>query len=220
MSVGTRSIARRRALALIGGAVLVGLRRAGATLPPPHSGNVGFSVWRNGDEIGTHIVGFEESGDHILVRSEAKFDIRLGPILLYRYRYQVSESWRDGVLQSFSARTDDNGTAEFADAEREGDRLLVTGSKSGRYLAPPGAIAATHWNTAELDQPMINPQNGDLMRFERNDLGEERLASGVLARHVALSGYAKLDLWYDEAGIWRALRAVATDGSLIDYRPL
>jgi hypothetical protein len=205
---------------LLGAAAVVSLRRAGASPPPPQSGKLGFSVWRNGDEIGTHTVEFGQDGDRTVVRSEAKFDIRLGPIVLFRYRYRVSESWRDGLLQSFSARTDDNGTAEFADAEREGDRMRVTGSKSGRYLAPPGAIAATHWNPAELDQPMINPQNGELMRFERNDLGEERLMSGVLARHVALSGYATLDLWYDEGGTWRALRAVATDGSLIDYRPL
>ena len=153
------------------------------------------------------------------VRSEANFSIKFGPITVYRYHYQALEIWRGDDLMSVRARTDDDGTVDHVDASRSGDSLIVTGSKSGRYTAPAGAIAATHWNEAELDRPMINPQNGDLMRFDRRDLGRERLNSGFEARHVALTGYATLDLWYDQAKRWCALRAVATDGSIIDYRP-
>jgi hypothetical protein len=202
---------------LIGGAATIGLRDSPASASAPPS-DLSFSVWREDCEIGTHRVFFEQIGDRTLVRSEADFLVRFGPIVLFRYRYRATETWQDGLLQSVSAQTNDNGKAEFAEARREGEQLSVTGSKSGKYLAPPGAIAATHWNPAELDQPMINPQNGELMRFERRDLGEEKLATGDLARHVALSGYAQLDLWYDQSRSWRALRAVASDGSIIDYR--
>jgi len=152
-------------------------------------------------------------------RSEANFSIKFGPIIVYRYHYQALEIWRGDDLMSVRSRTDDDGTVDHVDASRSGDSLIVSGSKSGRYTAPARAIAATHWNEAELDRPMINPQNGDLMRFDRRDLGRERLNSGLEARHVALTGYATLDLWYDEAKRWCALRAVATDGSIIDYHP-
>jgi len=185
-------------------------------MPPA---GIAFSVWRNGSEIGSHTVEFERENDWVSVRSEANFSIKFGPITLYRYHYEAVEIWRGDDLMSVRARTDDNGTLEHVDVSRSGDSLSVAGSKSGRYTAPAGAIAATHWNEAELGQPMINPQNGDLMRFDRRDLGQERLDSGIQARHVALTGYATLDLWYDETRRWRALRAVATDGSIVDYHP-
>ena len=183
-------------------------------------GDLSFSVWRLGSRIGEHNVRFTRDGEELTVESSADFAIGLGPIALYRYKYRATEGWRQNRLETLSARTDDNGAVAFVDAALEGDSIMVTGSKSGRYAAPPGAIAATHWNAAELSQPMINPQNGELMRFDCRDLGWERLESGSPARHFALSGYAVLDLWYDESDVWRALRAVARDGSLIDYRPL
>ena len=211
------SIGRRQFVALAGGAVLCQIGRAD-TLPPaiPRDG-IGFSVWRNGSEIGTHSVSFQRDNDWLSVRSEANFSIRFGPITVYRYHYQALEIWRGEHLILVRAQTDDNGNIEHVDASRSGDSLIVSGSKSGRYTAPASAIAATHWNQAELDQPMINPQNGELMRFDRREVGLERLNSGIEARHVALTGYASLDLWYDEAKRWSALRAIATDGSIIDY---
>lgn len=216
-------IGRRRFLGLAGGAATSALlpRRVPAseplvTLP---STELAFSVWRNGSEIGSHTVDFEKSGEWTSVRSEVNFAIKFGPITLYRYHYQALELWRGEELQSLRAHTNDNGEEGNAEAKRVDDLLVVVGSKSGKYTAPAGAIAATHWNPAELDQPMINPQNGELMRFERRDLGRENLASGVAADHVALSGYATLDLWYDDEKRWSALRAIAKDRSVIDYRP-
>lgn len=214
----SKSIGRRRALALLGAGVGATCFR-GAAASPLRMTDLSFSVSRSGSTIGTHTVKFEQQNNRLLVRSAADFAVRFGPIVIYRYTYRVLESWQDDILQAISARTDDNGTTDFVEAERSGDRLLVTGSKCARYLAPPGAIAATHWNKAELSQPMINPQNGELMHFDQRDLGAERLSSGVTARHFALSGYAALDIWYDEANTWQALRGAASDRSIIAYRP-
>lgn len=206
-------------MALAGGLILSPLCGAASAPMPVPAGGIAFSVWRDGSEIGTHTVHFEQEDDWMSVRSEANFAIKFGPVVLYRYAYNALEIWRGGELQSLRAHTDDNGDEAHVEADRSEASLVVTGSKSGKYVAPPGAIAATHWNEAELDQPMINPQNGELMRFQRREVGRETLASGVDARHVALSGYATLDLWYDDSGRWSALRAVARDGSIIDYQP-
>ncbi len=215
---GSNSIGRRRVLALLGAGVgATCLRNAAASMLP--TTDLSFSVSRSGSDIGTHTVKFERQNNRLLVRSAADFAVRFGPIVIYRYTYRVLESWQDDILEAVSARTDDNGTIDFMQAERSGEQLFVTGSKSGRYLAPPGAIAATHWNRAELGQPMINPQNGELMHFAQRDLGAERLSSGITARHFALSGYAALDIWYDEANTWQALRGAASDRSIIAYRP-
>jgi hypothetical protein len=215
----TNTIGRRQALALLGGGVAaLQVRGAEAAAPMVRPVNLSFVALRDGSEMGMHTVSFDQDADRLLVRSAADFAVRLGPIVLYRYTYRATETWQGGTLQAISAHTDDNGTAEFVYARRTGDQLIVTGSKTGRYAAPPGALAATHWNEAELGKPMINPQNGELMQFAQRDLGSDRLASGTIARHFALSGYASLDLWYDDARVWRALRAIASDGSVIDYR--
>lgn len=213
----TRTISRRRTLAFLAGAACAGVAPARAALPGPLS-DLSFTVLRNGSEIGTHTVGFKRDGELLVVQSAADFAVRFGPITFYRYHYRATETWQGDTLVAVSARTNDDGDVKFADMRLEDGQLMVDGSKTGSYVAPAGAIAATHWNPAELTRPMINPQNGELMRFERRDYGDEQLPSGGLARHVGLTGYATLDLWYDRSDQWRALRAVAQDGSVIDYR--
>ncbi len=219
MTGAADGIPRRRALALLAAASVTGLTGRRAYALPAAQGGLSFSVWRNGSEIGSHTVDFAQSGERTIVRSAADFVVRFGPLALYRYRYRAAETWLGDTLQAVSAHTDDDGEAHFAEMRLEDGRLVVTGSKTGRYAAPPGSIAATHWNPAELTRPMINPQNGELMRFERRDFGQEQLSPAVVARHVGLSGYATLDLWYDQSDRWCALRAIASDGSVIDYHP-
>ena len=103
------------------------------------------------------------------------------------------------------------------------DGLLVAGSGTTPYLAPEKALPATHWNVAELNGPWINPQDGKPMPLTVTPRGQDMVprANGSLVRatHYALTGEATLDDWYsDDADIWTALRAIAKDGSIIDYR--
>jgi hypothetical protein len=184
----------------------------------PDDDAISFTVWRKGSQIGTHQVRFERQGDRLSVRTAADFAVGFGPITFYRYHYRVTEVWQGSELMTISAQTDDNGTEAFVEARRQGDAIAVDGSKSGRYIAPKGAIAGTHWNPAETGQPMINPENGELMHFTCREAGSETWAGGLRVDHKTLTGYATLDLWYDSQGVWRALKAVAKDGSLIEYR--
>jgi hypothetical protein len=106
-------------------------------------------------------------------------------------------------------------------ARLQGDALAVQGSKSGHYVAPPGAILATHWNRAELNGPMINPENGELMTFTIVDKGTgpiEAAGKTIEAAQYALTGPATINLWYSQQNVWSALKAMATDNSMIDYR--
>jgi hypothetical protein len=71
--------------------------------------------------------------------------------------------------------------------------------------------------------PLFNPQDGKPMPLTVTPRGQDMvpLANGSLVRatHYALTGEATLDDWYsDDADIWTALRAIAKDGSIIDYR--
>lgn len=123
-----------------------------------------------------------------------------------------------------TAETNDDGTRAYARLRREDGQLVVEGSKSGRYVAPEVALAATHWNVAELSGPMINPQNGELLRPRVANRGETALATDaatpVRATHYALSGDVALDLWYDMDLTWQALAFSGSDGSLVRYERL
>jgi hypothetical protein len=225
-TVAMSRIRRRSLIAVTAGLAVAGTRVAraatGAAITGvPPSGRLEFDVFRKGDQIGTHRLTFDISGDAMTVHIVADFKVDLGPIPLFHYSLHTTELWRDGRLVGASAQTDDDGTPASMSAKLQGDRLAVDGSKSGRYLAPPGAILGTHWNRNELNGPMINPENGELLHFAVADKGIGKLdANGktIEAVQYALAGPATLDLWYSEQSVWSALQAVAKDGSRIDYR--
>jgi hypothetical protein len=199
--------------------------RAEASPAPvvPPGGRLAFRAVRNGSPLGTHVLTFRAEGNALSVAIAVDYQVKFGPITMYRYRLRANEIWRDGILQTVNSSTDDNGTTEFMNAEREGDRLRVEGSKCGRYLAPPGALPSSHWNRRELDTVMINAQDGALLPFQVNKLGAApvRATNGTVinANRYALTGPAMLDLWYTENDIWTGLRAVAKDGSVVTYEP-
>jgi hypothetical protein len=212
---------------LIGGTLA--LAAAGATptraaapisgVPP--SGRLLFHAFRNDSQIGTHQLTFHAAGNTLTVNIDVEFKVGLGPITLFRYSMRTTEHWQDGKLVAASSQANNDGKPESMSAKLQGNALAVQGSKSGHYTAPPGAILATHWNRAELKGPMINPENGELMTFTIADKGTGPIqAAGqtIQATHYALTGPHVIDLWYSEQSIWSALKAVATDNSMIEYR--
>lgn len=190
-----------------------------AVVPP--SRRIAFDVVRRGSRIGAHTIDFRDEAGALVVDIALDIVVRAGPIAVFRYRHRATERWRDGAFLSLVSRTDDDGTAAFANVERRADGLLaVEGSKSGRVTAPAAALPATHWNYRQLSAPMINPQHGEVLTPAVLDRGEETLADGrgaARARRFAITGPAPLDLWYDEARIWRALAFKAQDGSAVTY---
>jgi hypothetical protein len=147
--------------------------------------------------------------------------VKIGFIPVFHYRLRGSEFWQGNLLMSAQANTDDNGKAAWMRAERQGDSLLVQGSKSGTYRAPANVITASHWNQAEIEAPMINPQDGRLMQYSVVPKGPDRVTDSngrvLPAQHFSLTGKDGLDLWYDTDGIWAGLQAKADDGSNISY---
>jgi hypothetical protein len=211
---------------VLGGAVALAAVRAAparaeeAMTGVPASGRLAFNVFRNDSQIGTQHVTFHTAGEALTVQVAADFRVGLGPLTLFRYSLRTTEHWQGGQLVAATSKADNDGKAESMTAKRQGDALAVQGSKSGQYVAPPGSILATHWNRAELKGPMINPENGELMKFAIVDKGSDQIVAAgrtITAAHYALTGFATIDLWYDSQSVW-SLKAVATDNSNIDYR--
>ncbi|MDE2517243.1 MAG: hypothetical protein KGL12_14545 [Rhodospirillales bacterium] len=220
-----RAISRRAALLMASSftAACLPRRAAAATMPGvPQTGVLAFKVLRGASPIGTQRLTFTANGAALSVRVAADFVVRFGPIVFFRYRLRVAEEWEGGVLQRVRATADNDGKAEFMRAQRQGDALMVDGSASGRYRAPPGAITATHWNRAELAGPMIDPQNGKLLDFKIGPAMAGAIADAAGAMQKAtrydLTGPTRMSLYYDAASVWCGLDAVAKDDSLIHYR--
>jgi hypothetical protein len=189
----------------------------------PVSRRLKFLVFRNGNPLGRHGISFSDRNGDLLVDISVDYAVKFGPLSFFRYKLRGRETWSNGVLASARAQTDNNGKREYMSADRDGEALIVEGSRARRARTPLDCSIATHWNIAQLDGPMINPQDGSLLRFSVKTMGLSKLldAKGAarIARRYALNGESPLELWYEDPGVWVGLRAKAFDGSVISYEP-
>ena len=209
----------RRAL-LVGGLCLLGPARLLAQSNPPHR-PLAFEVWRQGQKIGMHRVGFQGDDRDFTVAIDAELLVKIGPVPVFRYHHKASEVWRGGRFTQFESHTTSNGSEVHVTAVRGADGVTVNTSKGQVLHGPANARPLTHWNAAVLDGPVINPQNGQLPRERvvRTPGETVQLADGrkVTATRYAVAGDADFTDWYDADGVWTALSA-KVGGSVIDYR--
>jgi hypothetical protein len=213
---------KRRDFLLLGAgaAMSLAMPRLASALPVPQSDEIIFRVMRKDSEIGIHTIKFSREGDRLTVDVAADIAVKFGPFTLFHYRHRATEIWQGDKVVSIDAETDDNGKTFKLAGQREGDGLAIAGA-SGDYIAPPEALPATHWNRKMLDHPMINTQNGLLMRPFVTRIGAESIplgnGSAVKATRFSLSGDAQLDTWYDDSPAWAGLSFKAKDGSEVRY---
>jgi hypothetical protein len=195
-----------------------------AAVPPIPSRRLDFRIMRKGTRIGTHTLSFSQNGDSLTVDIAAEMAVSFGPIRLFHYNHHNIERWANGRFDSMLAKTDYDGDPAWCQVQRHGETLVVDGSKAASYEAASNVLPATHWNRAELAGPMINPENGMLLRPAIDDLGSDAvaLASGrdVDATHYSWRGKNNLDLWYDARNEWAALHAETASGEVITYERL
>jgi len=204
--------------------VACGADGAFAALPVPAGNALSFRIMRKGSQIGTHTLNFTGSGGDLSVAIAVDMAVYLGPVRLFHYKHRTTERWQNGTFESLDSKTDFDGEPAFCTVRREGGQLAVDGSKSGKYNAPGGILAATHWNKAELAGPMINPENGLMLHPKISDAGAANvaLASGatVAARKYDWRGKDALNLWYDKEAEWVALKATTAKGEVLTYEKL
>ena len=187
----------------------------------PRTGALRFRLLRERSAIGTHTLLFHPAPGGFAIAIAVEIAVRFGPLVLYRYRLRGSETWRGGRCMAAASRTDDDGTAETMRATRDPAGLWVEGTGTPRSLAPADALVASHWNQQELRGPWINLQNGKLLHPRVAPLGADpALTAGgtrVPADCFAVTGPARMRLWYTPAQVWTGLLFDAKDGSQVRY---
>ena len=182
-----------------------------------------FAVFRNGVRVGDHVMTFSGPAEDIAVRTEVSLLVKLGPVPVYRYAHRAAERWSGGRFARLDTTTNGNGRVQKVSARRAADAVLIDAG-GAQIRAPAAALPLTHWNPAALSGPLFNPQEGKLLRLTARRIGAERvkLASGedVAATRWSLRGESQIDNWYDQGGVWAALRGRLPDGSTMEYRRL
>ncbi len=187
----------------------------------PEPGALNFRVYRNGNRLGDVAVTFEQDGEDWIVTTDIDFEVRIGPIVAYRYLHDSREVWRDGQLQSSEASTlRDGDTFEVTIERTEEGGFNVTGDQAPGYTDEV-AMASSWWNAAILTQDqLIGTQYGNIIPVTTTELGRDTvIAAGarVEATHFEVSGTIDLNIWYTDEGQWVKTQFTVGDNN-IDYR--
>lgn len=181
-----------------------------------------FEVFLDDQPIGFHSFRLDPHGDASLLRSEARFRVRLLGLTLYDYAHRSEELWRDNCLQRVDASTDDNGKDLFVRGSRSGEQLRLENHFGSTDL--DGCVMTfAYWNPAILTQQrLLNVQTGQYQAVSVQRLDETPLkfhGGSVPAVHYRIStGENDIDLWYSADHDWLGLRSTTRSDRQLHYR--
>lgn len=181
-----------------------------------------FQVLLDERQIGEHRFTLRERGDERVLHSDARFDVKLLGLTLYRYRHEATERWRGDCLDAVQARTDDNGTATTVEARRDGERLRVD-APAGERVLDGCVMSFAYWHPAMRRQTqLLNVQTGELEPVRVRRAGEAPWAAAtgpVTAERWVIEGLPRpLSLWVSTQGEWLGLESVVAGGKRLRYR--
>ncbi|MDP7099323.1 MAG: DUF6134 family protein [Rhodospirillales bacterium] len=188
----------------------------------PDGGVLDYAVLREGDEIGSHIMKFSNSGDVLEVDILTDVRVKLAFITLYRFWHKGWEQWRNGRLVKLISTTDDDGTDHKLQVFAEKKELAVFGD-GAKTMARGEIIPASLWHMGMVRSPedvVLNTLDGTKMAIKVDYMGEERvkgLDGPVLAKHFVITGELERELWYDKNQVLVKVRFKGSDGSDIQY---
>lgn len=175
---------------------------------------------RKGSKLGSHDSSFTQVRDRLTGMVAVDLAYKIVGVALYHYTHWATDIWESGLVVGLRTTTNDNDDKFQVSGQRGATGLVTEGTKPPRYVAPPNAFPATHWNRRELDGPRINTQDGRIIAPGVTPGQVETIpAAGghkVIARRFSLSCDVQISLWYDDRIGWLGLSS-DEDGSTIRY---
>lgn len=166
----------------------------------PAAERIVFTASRGGDPLGRHSVEIRTDGDVTRVETEIDFHVSLAFLTVYRLRHSSREVWRDGLLVSLDAQTNDNGRDREVRA-RATRRGLVVEGPAGRTVVPADTMTTgSYWRPGVIAaERLIDTRTGRILEVTARRIATERIrAEGrtVEADRYRIEGDIKLNLWY------------------------
>lgn len=206
----------------------------------PYGKTLGFTIYRNGQEVGSHTLSFHNGDVHRTITIAVNIAVKSLSVIAYRYSHTSKEMWKRDALQELEARTDDNGRMFSVRAQRDARGLAVervtppqTASATvadqglqapeiSRELLPATILPTSNWNSVQVRQSvLLNTQYGTRSHVKIVPIGREpvKTASGLIveAMRYQYTGDLRMDQWFDDRGRWVKASFKAFDGSTIEY---
>lgn len=185
---------------LLAGAALLTASPARAADPETRD----FTVYVDGKPSGTTTMAISRRDDGSVEMACATNVFVKVLLIKYRYTLQSREVWKEGRLQGFTCRADDNGKLWNVSATTDGSALTVQVNNQAHKVRAD-AWLTSYWNlpsAAQRDQtlPIIDMDNGTDLSGKLQLLGTQQI--GVAGRAVNVTHYRlntanPVDLWYD-----------------------
>jgi hypothetical protein len=206
----------------------------------PYGSTLSFKVYRNGAEIGQHVVTFRTDGTRRQVKTSVHLSVKALGITAFRYSHEAREIWDGPALTQLESHTDENGKkydvqvrrdSQGLVVDREVKPLMLAASASDQALAlpekahdvqPPTMLPTSNWNFDQVTQRvLLNTQYGTPSHTTITPMGREmvKTASGtaIEATRYHYTGELRMDQWFDDKGRWVRAAFPAFDGSIIEY---
>jgi len=182
-----------------------------------------FGVFLNGKRIGEHrfTLRQEPDGHAEHVTSEARFDVKVLGIPVFRYAHTAEEVWRDECLVDLKTHTRVNGK-EYAVSGRSHHGafeidVVADGQRQTSQL--PACVATyAYWDVDRLRRhgELLNGQTGAYQTVARSLEPKADGDNDVIS--LAGDGF-RIDLSYrNDDGFWTGLRTTTRDGRTLTYR--
>ncbi len=191
---------------------------AAAAMPAAAEWN--FQVALDGTPIGEHRFRLlAPAAEERVLISEARFTVKLLGLVVYRYRHDAREQWRDGCLEAITAETQDDGKVNKVDL-----RFPAPGSATPPAEGMPACtLSFAYWNPAIRGQTqLLNAQTGKIDTVQVVRQGEGTLdvrGETVAAVRWRITGLPHpIDLWYAADGAWIGLDSTVGSGRQLRYR--
>jgi hypothetical protein len=216
---------------------LLGTSPAAFAADQPYPPVVTFAIWRNGENVGRHVLTFAQNGGSQSVTIDSDISVRAMGLVAYRYVHHGNEVWAGEQLQSLQTKTDDNGRKFSVSAQHSGAHLKVERTTLGPVAAaatdglqmpdisketlPANIMPTSQWNIRQVKQStLLNTQYGTLSHVKVVPGSREAVRTStrsVEAMRYTYTGDLRMDLWFDDRGRWVKGIFVAFDGSTIEY---
>lgn len=182
-----------------------------------------FDVYRKGSRVGKHEVKFERDGDTWTVSSKFKLRVKVLFVTAYKFDFESTGVWHDGVLQTLVAETNDNGKESLVDSYLTEDGKFYANGRKGQFFSNTWVYPTTHWNVGAVESDVIlNTLNGQLAQVEVIRRGietiETRDGRAVDAERFEYTGeLTDTTVWYDRDGRWVRMQFTTKQGETLEY---
>jgi hypothetical protein len=185
-----------------------------------------FSVMLDGRAIGTHRFELRPAGDAArALTSDARFDVKVLGLTVYRYRHQARERWQGDCLDHIESRTEDAGEVTVVRGQAVDGVFRVTADTDRKPLQSQAQGCLTsfaYWNPRQLanQQQLLDQGTGRIQPVTITPLPATRIdvrGNPTTVTGLRISGLkAPIDVWYADDH-WVGLDTTA-EGRALTYR--